>query len=166
LTQVDALRDVRLAEDVLRRETVVRAATDAKVRRCVRASERSRVDVIQLEMPALRTALARSVGKRAPLAVALEDRTPHGRGNRARPVRRRGRTCSSRRALPRGRHLSEALLLELRDEEVDRRVDHDRELAVRVAMAHQVTRSFELRLQLRTRRELHLESRLGQGFDP
>jgi hypothetical protein len=56
---------VCLAEDLLGRETVVRAATDAKVRHGVRASERSRLHVIDLEMPALRTALARFVGKRA-----------------------------------------------------------------------------------------------------
>jgi hypothetical protein len=119
--------------------------------------------MIQLEMPALRTALARFVGERALLAVALEDRAPHGRRNRARPLRRRGR---GRSGLSRRLHLSEALLLELRDEEVDRRVDHHRQLAVRVAMPHEITRSFELRLQLRTCGELHLESRIGQRLDP
>ncbi|MEA2748622.1 MAG: hypothetical protein QOI41_2765, partial [Myxococcales bacterium] len=48
----------------------MRPAADAQVRRGVRAPQRSRLDMIQLEVAARRTSLARFADERAPLAVA------------------------------------------------------------------------------------------------
>jgi hypothetical protein len=56
----------------------------------------------------------------------------------------------------RARSLPEALFLELLEQEIHGTFDDERQVAVRVRMAHEVLRAFELLAELVARSELHL----------
>ena len=106
--------------------------------------------MIQLEERARRASLARRARERALLAVAREDLASHRPGDVTR-LRRAHRALRTRR-------LSQPLLLELVEQRVERAVDHHREVAARIAMAHQIPRTLELLPQLLARHEVQRDA--------
>jgi hypothetical protein len=99
LAQVDVRCDVCTAEDLFGVQRVMRATSNAQIRRLVGAAQRPRLVVIQLEERARRAAGAGRVREGALLAVALEDRAP----DRARHVGGAGRARWRRRLRLRAR---------------------------------------------------------------
>src|SRR5262249_16932172 len=73
---VDLSFDVLLAERLPRVGLVGGAASDAQVADGVRAAERARRDVVELEPGRRRAAMPFGIGEGAALAVTLEDRAP------------------------------------------------------------------------------------------
>src|SRR5579859_4740455 len=133
----DPAPDVLAAEGPLGMEQVVGTAADAQVSDVVGAASRARGDVIELEPCRGSATMPFGVGEGAALAVPFEDCTP-GRARHARHAlhARRVRQARNLRDLALvarrsgARGLAEALLLELREQEVHGTLDDDREVAV------------------------------------
>jgi hypothetical protein len=58
-----------------------------------------------------------------------------------------------------------ALLLELREQRVERALDHHRQVARRVAVAHEIARAFELVAKRGASRELQLVARVRERLE-
>src|SRR5688572_28992214 len=117
-------------ERLLRMELVVRATADAQVLTFVTSTERARDDVIELEERRRGATFTRAVDEGASFAVPLE----HLAANLLRDVPRLRAGPPLLRAL----RLSQPLLLQLRNQQVDGLFDHDGEIPCRVGVAHQV----------------------------
>ena len=135
-------------------------AEDTQVLRGIRAAERPRVDVIELEMRPRRALAAGVVDVGALLAVARKHLTTH-RARHATSLPR-PRVDLATRASCR----AESLLLELREQRVDSCLDQHCEVPARISMAHQRPRPFELVAQLRARGQLQLVARGRQRLEP
>jgi hypothetical protein len=123
---------------------VVRATAQAEVLDGGLAAARDGRDVIELQAPALRATLARRAHEGALIAVPRADGAPDGR----RDVRRVGRLVARRPGArlrgTRARRRAELLLLELRDEHIERAVEQGREVTRRVLVAHEIASALQL----------------------
>ena len=70
LAQVNALRDVLSSEDFFGVQLIVRATSDAQIRRVVGGTSRLRLHVIELHQPARRATVPLGVDERAMFEVA------------------------------------------------------------------------------------------------
>jgi hypothetical protein len=145
LATLDHAFDVLTAEAFFGVETIVTPATDSQIFDIVSPAEGARDHVIQLEAHAARAAVAVLVGEGALFAVAGEDLTP----NLLRDTPRRrlsgrrlaGRRLAglqlARRAWP--SRLAETLLLDLREERIEREIEDGLEIAIRDTMPEEIT---------------------------
>jgi hypothetical protein len=136
LATVNALRDVLLSEDLLRVHPVVRAASNTQIDGIVRASVGAWRHVVELEQGLAVAAAPLCVDIGTLLAVTREDLATHrGRDmTRLRPTH-----CSLRMRRP-----SEALLLEIRDEQRERSLQDLRRVPVRNPMARELLRALQV----------------------
>src|SRR5262249_55592229 len=148
--------NVGSAERALREQLIVRSTNQAQVRRLVRPAIRLRNDVVELEKRCRVTTLARSVDESALASIASRHLAPNGAGNVAgsRALVFRSwcprwpslRLSCLRRPfiLPLALGLAEAFLLERRDEQIERTLEHRGQITRRISMAHQLGRLDEL----------------------
>jgi hypothetical protein len=113
--------------------------------------------MIELEPRARLAALTSCVDPAALQAITLEHCAASGVGHA------RGRRIS-RRAWPARR--AEALLHQLLEQQIERPLDDRRDVAARIAMAHQIARLIEFVFQGHACRKLHTVARFRQRLDP
>ena len=143
LAKVDFALDVFATEGLLGVQLVVRVAHDAQVAGLVRSAACSWDDVVEFEVRSARAPRATLIDERALLAVTLENLATHRTRN---PV-----------AYP--------LLLELREQHVERMVEDCLEVTRPNTVAHEISRSFELRAHLAAHGELEPVARRSQRLE-
>ena len=157
LANVNSSFDAFPSQHLFGVQPVVCSTHDAQVVWCIPTAERPRCDMVELEEGARRAPKAVLAHVGASLSVARDHLTSNGSGDAS----LLGRACDTTRSA----RLREPLPFELREQRVERLLHDHRKIAARIAVAHEVRRSFELLAGHPTDRQLQLVARLRERLD-
>jgi hypothetical protein len=144
---------VRRRERALGLVSIVRPAQQVEILDGRLAAAADRLPMIELHEPTLRASSTRLAHERALSTVALVHRPAHLR----RDAPRIGRLVTRLPGARTGRR-AEPLFLHLRDQGVERAIDHHREVTRRVAVAQQRPRALQLLVRRPADRQLQSET--------
>jgi hypothetical protein len=134
---------------------IVRSAEDPEIAGVARATQGSWIDVVELEESASVAAATAFRDVRTAKPIALEDRATRGPVDASTPSPTR--IHSAHFDLSWALQFCEPLSLEISEQEIDGELDHDREVAARVRVAHEVSAQLELLTKRFARREFDFE---------